>query len=106
MKEDAVKKYRVTMGRSQYGHAEPRIEVQFARGTNFRKLHAALHQLAAAVELATPEEEGWIVQMVAASADDRGRVNLELLNATDDEAQRGLAVLQSVSRAYYTGVLG
>jgi hypothetical protein len=106
MKEDAVQNYRVTMGRSQYGHPEPRIEVLFARDTNFRKLHAALHLLAAAVELATPDAEGWIAQMVAASADDAGWVYLELLNATDDEAQRGLSVLQSVSRAHYSGVLG
>ena len=101
-----MQNYRVTMGRSQYGHPEPRIEVLFARGTNFRTLHAALHLLAAAVELAIPDAEGWIAQMVAASADDAGWVYLELLNATDDEAQRGLSVLQSVSRAHYTGVLG
>ena len=101
-----MKHCRVTMGRSQYGHPEPRIEVLFARGSNFRKLHAALHLLAAAVELATPNAEGWIAQMVAARADDAGWVYLELLDATDDEAQRGLAVLQSVSRVHYTGVLG
>ncbi len=101
-----MKKYRVTMGRSQYGHPEPRIELRLERGTNFRKLQAALHLLAAAVELATPEAEGWIAHMVTASADDAGWVYLELLKATDDEAQRGIAVLQSVSLACYTGVHG
>lgn len=100
-----MQKHRVTMGRSQYGHPEPRIEVQFGKGTNFRKVHAALHLLAAAVELATPQEEGWIVQIVAASADDRGTVYLELLHASDEEAQRGLAVLQRVTHAQYTEVV-
>ena len=97
-----MKAYRVTLARSQYGHPEPRIEVKFARGTSFRRIHAALHLLAAAVELATPEAEGWIAQMVAA-ADDTGWVYLELLHATDDEAQRGLAVLQHVTAEQYDG---
>lgn len=103
MKETNVKAYRVTLARSQYGHAEPRIEVKFAQGTSFRRIHAALHLLAAAVELATPEAEGWIAQMVAASADNAGWVYLELLHATDDEAQRGLAVLQRVTHEQYDG---
>ena len=99
-----MKAYRVTLARSQYGHPEPRIEVKFARGTSFRRIHAALHLLAAAVELATPEAEGWIAQMVAASADnDAGWVYLELLHASDDEAQRALAVLQRVTTEQYDG---
>ncbi|PZR03665.1 MAG: hypothetical protein DI536_35640 [Archangium gephyra] len=48
------------------------------RGTSFRRIHAALHLLAAAVELATPESEGWIAQMVAPSADDAGWVYLRM----------------------------
>ena len=99
-----MKAYRVTLARSHYGHPEPRIEVKFARGTSFRRIHAALHLLAAAVELATPEAEGWIAQMVAASVDDAGWVYLELANATDAEAERGLAVLRQVTREQYDGV--
>jgi hypothetical protein len=41
--------------------------------------------------------------MVAASADNAGWVYLELLHATDDEAQRGLAVLQRVTTEQYDG---
>ncbi len=103
MKKMNMKAYRVMLARSQYGHPEPRIEVRFQRGTSFRRIHAALHLLAAAVELATPEAEGWIAQMVAASADDAGWVYLELLHASDDEAQRGLAVLQRVTTEQYDG---
>ena len=98
-----MKAYRVRLARSQYGHPEPRIEVKFARGTSFRRIHAALHLLAEAVELATPEAEGWIAQMVAAIADDAGWVYLELLHATDDEAQRGLSVLQRLTAEQYDG---
>jgi hypothetical protein len=105
MKEDTVKKYRVTMSHSRYGHPEPRIEVRFEKGTSFRKVHAALHLLAAAVELATPDGERWIAQMVASSADCAGWIYLELSQATEDEARRGLAMLHSVTRAYYTGEL-
>lgn len=102
MKEPNVKRYRVTMARSQYGHPEPRIEVQFAKGTAFRRQHAALHLLAAAVELATPPDEGWIAQMVAATSDCVGWVYLELLHATEDEARRGYEMLQRVTRAQYS----
>lgn len=98
-----MKNYQVTLAQSRYGFPEPRIEVRFARGTSFRRVHAALHRLAAAVELATPEREGWLVQMVPASAHDAGRVYLELFRATDEEAQRGLKVLKRVAAEQYDG---
>jgi hypothetical protein len=52
--------------------------------------------LAAKVEMATPAEEGWIVQ-VDASADDRGRVYLELATADEAEARRGIELLRKVA---------
>lgn len=93
-----MRQYRVTM-------PEPRIEVHFSKGLHFQKVHAALHLLAAAVELATPMEEEWITQLVVASADDAGRVYLELLHVSDEEDQRGLEVLvlRRVSKSQYDG---
>jgi len=92
------------MARNQHGHPEPGIEVHFSEGLDFRKQHAVLHLLAAAVELATPPEEGWIARLVAASGIGAGWVYLELLHASDEEARRGLQVLQRVSQSQYNGV--
>lgn len=56
---------------------------------------AALHELAAKVELATPERERWIVQ-TESFYDARGRVYLELSDATPTEADRALALLKTL----------
>ncbi len=82
-----------SMVTSRYGNPEPQIEVRMPKGTYFRQLHAALHLLAAEVELATPAGEAWIVQTDATS-DERGRLYLELADASEPEAKRGLALLQ------------
>ena len=84
----------VRMGTSRYGHLEPQIEVRFPRTTHYRQLGAALHLLAAAVEMATTRSERWCVQ--TEGHDTAGRVFLELGDATEAEAQRGLAVLAAV----------
>lgn len=81
---------------SRYGNPEPQIEVRMAKGTPFRRLHAALHLLAAEVELATPAGESWVVQTDATS-DERGRLYLELADATPAEAKRGLKLLRRIS---------
>jgi hypothetical protein len=54
-----------------------------------------LHKLAAEVELATPEREGWIVQ-TESFYDARGRVYLELADVTPAEAERGMAFLKQL----------
>lgn len=79
---------------SRYGHLEPQIEVRLPRNAHHRQLHAALHLLAAAVEMATPRSERWCVQ--TEGHDTTGRVFLELCDATEAEAKRGLAVLAAV----------
>ena len=84
----------VRMGTSRYGHLEPQIEVRFPRTTHYRQLGAALHLLAAAVEMGTPRSERWLVQ--TEGHDSAGHVFLELGDATEAEAQRGLAVLAAV----------
>ena len=58
-------------------------------------MSAALHKLAADVELATPERERWIVQ-AETFYDSRGRVYLELADATPAEAERGMAMLKKL----------
>ena len=66
-----------------------------AYSTHHRTLNAALHRLAADVELATPASERWCVQSEA-FYDDRGIVYLELADATATEADRGMAVLRAL----------
>jgi hypothetical protein len=80
---------------SRNGYPEPQIEARVPKGTHPRTLKAALYRLAADVEVATPTKEAWIVQ-VDVPSDERGRVYLELMDGTEEEAKRGLALLRSV----------
>jgi hypothetical protein len=82
-----------SMGESRYGTPEPQVEVRFLRGTHYRKSSAALHALAAVIELATPTNEGWVV-VVDPHGDEVGRVYLELVKGDDAEAGRGLELLK------------
>jgi len=75
--------------------AEPQIEVRMPKGAYFRRLHAALHMLAAETELATPSGESWVVQ-TDASSDERGRVYIELANGDEQEAKRALELLRQL----------
>ena len=54
-------------------------------------MKAALHKLAADVELATPASESWCVN--TEDFNESGRVSLELCDATPAEAARGMALL-------------
>ncbi|MCK6574189.1 hypothetical protein L6V77_24175 [Myxococcota bacterium] len=56
-------------------------------------MSAALRQLAADVELATPARGRWIVQ-TESFYDAPGRVYLELADAMPAEAERGMAILR------------
>ncbi|MFP2963274.1 hypothetical protein ACLEPN_37330 [Myxococcus sp. 1LA] len=85
----------VSQGESRYGTPEPQIEICLPKGTSHRLVSAALHKLAADVELATPERERWVVQ-TESFYDACGRVYLELADATPAEAERGMAMLRKL----------
>jgi len=85
----------VSQGESRYGTAEPQIELGLHKGTSHRQVNAALHKLAADVELATPERERWVVQ-TESFYDARGRVYLELADATPAEAEPGMTMLKKL----------
>ena len=74
-----------------YGTPEPQIALRFPKGTSYRVVKAALHKLAADVELATPANERWCVN--TEEFNESGRVYLELAEATPAEAARGTAML-------------
>jgi hypothetical protein len=84
----------VSQAESRYGSPEPQIALRFPKGTHYRVVKAALHKLAAEVELATPAPESWCVQVD--DYNESGRVYLELAEATPAEAARGMAMLQKL----------
>lgn len=61
-----------------------------------RQLKAALLNLAAKAELATPASERWIVQIDDAG-NELGYVYIELSEGSDAEAKRGLAQLKRIA---------
>ncbi len=87
----------VTLETSEYGCPQPTARLALPRIAHYRLCRAALHRLAAEIELATPSVEGWIVQ-VSHDGDVTGRVYLELLNGDEAEAARGMAVLEAVTK--------
>lgn len=83
----------VSQGESRYGTPEPQIALRFPNGTSYRVVKAALHKLAAEIELATPASESWCVN--TEDCNESGRVYLELADATPAEAARGMALLET-----------
>jgi len=84
----------VSQGESRYGTPEPQIELRFPQKTSYRVVKAALHKLAADVELATPANERWCVN--TEDYNESGRVYLELADATPAETTRGMALLKKL----------
>jgi hypothetical protein len=84
----------VSQGESRYGTPEPQIALRFPKGTNYRVVKAALHKLAAEIELATPASESWCVN--TEDYNETGRAYLELADATPAEVARAIALLTKV----------
>jgi hypothetical protein len=70
------------------------LPIPEAKGTSYRVVKAALHKLAAEIELATPAGERWCVN--TEDFNESGRVYLELADATPAEAARGMALLEEL----------
>jgi hypothetical protein len=81
---------------SRLGIREPQLEVQLPHGSSYRAVNAELHKLAAAVELATPAHERWIVHTEPFYGG-RGRVYLELFEGSAAEIARAMAVLKKLA---------
>ena len=86
----------IGQGEAQYGTPEPQIEIRFPKGAHHRQVSAAIHKLAAEVELATPEHERWVVE-TETLYEGRGRGYLELADGTPVEAERGMAMLKKLA---------
>ena len=94
-KQDAQIAMKVSLGQSRFGSLRPQIEFRLPQGSELRHLMAALHRLAARVEIATPAQEGWIVSIERLDAI-TGLVFLDLRFGTEGEAERGMTVLDAV----------
>lgn len=75
--------------KSRHGNLQPQIKVTFNEGTHHRAVAAEIYRLAADIELAS-QPFGWIV----VPEPHENIVYLELLHATEAEANQGLEVLQ------------
>ena len=85
----------VNLATSRHGSLQPQIEFLVPRDTHHRRISALLHQVAAEVELRTPEHEKWCVEIEAHGMG--GLVHLELLKATPAEAERGMKLLRTLA---------
>jgi len=87
----------VELATACHGTPSPTIRVALPKGAPFRHLKAALHHLAAKVELATPPLESWCVELDR-TGDLSGTVVIELMHGTPAEAARAMALLKEVTK--------
>jgi hypothetical protein len=87
----------IALESSRHGTATPTYYLvrSWVKQATHRKISAALYDLAASLERATPAGEGWVVVIDR----DRACVCLELSEGDEDEAARGMAILRAVERA-------
>jgi hypothetical protein len=79
----------------RFGIPEPQLEIRLPRGTAHHAIQAELDQLAAALKQATVPAERWIVR-TECFHDARGRVYLELFEASPAETARAMALLRTM----------
>lgn len=81
---------------SAHGTREPSLRVNLGAGASSRQLRAALHFVAAHVEMLS-EKESWCVQTKPHEQYDHlGRVYLELGTGDDEETERGMTLLRQL----------
>lgn len=85
-----------TLQTSTPGTPQPTLEVSVPRTVHYRELAAALDELAARIERATPANEGWVVE-VQRRGDTVGRVVLELGSGDEREVGAAMGVLRTVA---------
>jgi len=76
----------------EYGNPLPVIELHFDKSENYRARTAAVFTVAAAVELASPAKESWMVTPEPR----RNRVVIELTSGYGAEVDSALATLNAV----------
>lgn len=74
----------------------PVLEVRYARGTSKRLVSATVHEVAAKVERALQDDDPWVVGYER-FADESGRVSLTLVQGSEEEIARAMAVLRGLA---------
>jgi hypothetical protein len=80
---------------ARYGTPSPTLRVVGPRDLHHREFSAALHDLAAAVERATPRNERWSVTRDR-DGDTVGRITIEVAEGDAREVEAAMAVLKKV----------
>ena len=75
--------------KNRYGILQPQISVKFDPNDHWREMRAQLYRLAADIETAS-KSFSWVVTLDM----ENGLVYLDLLHASEFEANRGLQILQ------------
>ncbi|WP_338869460.1 hypothetical protein [Myxococcus stipitatus] len=86
----------LTLAKSQYGTAQPQLDICLPPGAPHRQLSALLHALAANLELNTPTSERWLIRHDCCTGPNHGRIYLELAEGDEAEALRGMMLLDTV----------
>jgi hypothetical protein len=86
---------RAVLTETRYGAPRPTIELETAPGTHWRVIHAAAHAVAARVQMSTPIEESWNVE-IERRGDRWAEVYIELAYGQQEEADRAMALLRRV----------
>lgn len=91
-------KFSIELATATYGIPQPTVRVALPKGTPYRHLKAALHTLAAKIELDTPASESWCIEVVQVG-NVTGTIVIELVQRTPAEAARAMALIQQVASA-------
>ncbi len=86
----------VAFASSRYGTPTPTLYVTMPKTCSHRETSAAIHMLAAEIELAIPASETWPVT-VEHAGDYVGTVSVELIKGTAEEAERAMGVLKKIA---------
>ena len=89
-------RWKVALGRDMFGTPKPQIEIVVRPGMHWRAIRAALHRVAAEVEVRSAVGDNrWAVQIEVSEAG--GLVNLELMSGSPAEVNRAMELLRAVA---------
>lgn len=90
-----IPQVRVTCEVDEYGNPQPEMRFTMPRQANWRQCNAAVHAVAAMVELATPRGAKWCVQ--SRFGELWMAVYLELADCSTEETAAGIETLRKVA---------
>jgi len=86
----------LALAKNRYGTAQPQLDIFLPPGATHRQLSALLHALSASLELNTPANERWLIQLDCCAGPNHGRISLELAEGDEAEALRGMMLLDTL----------